>query len=187
MSFRLPVWHTHQPVFTHRAPRSLYPWLVDQRSLTRLLSEASHNQFTVKVLDEGWQLPFANEPGAAEGLAFIRQVILYCGDRPTVYARTVIPRSSLTGKLSALTRLGNRPLGAVLFTNPMYRRLNLETAAIRPGSRLHTLAQMHTPTGKENHQQTFWGRRSIFQLYQHRLLVNEIFLHDMRDLPLPAR
>ena len=184
MSYKIPVWHAHQAIFTHRAPSSLYHWLTDQRSLTRLLTQASNQQFRVEVLNEGWQAPFADEPGAGTGLAFVREVILYCSGKPTVYARTVIPRNSLTGELRGLTRLGNRPLGAVLFANPLYRRVNLEIAAIKSGTALHKQARKHTNNPTKS---ALWGRRSVFLLHQYPLLVNEIFLNDMSDLQLPGK
>ena len=107
-------------------------------------------------------------------MAVIRQVLLLCGRQPWVYARTVIPVSSLRGKLQQLTALGTRPLGGVLFADPGMRRGMVELAEILPGQAIFTAA-----TGYAQHQPaSIWGRRSVFWLSAKPLLVSEVFLPD---------
>ncbi len=106
------------------------------------------------------------------GLAIIRQVQLLCDERPWVYARTVIPVSSLSGRLRRLTHLGARPLGAMLFADRGMRRGVVELARIRPGEMLYTDAVRDL---WQTHDE-IWGRRSIFRLAHKPLLVSEIFL-----------
>ena len=47
-----------------------------------------------------------------------------------MFARTLIPLHSLRGPAQALTRLGRRPLGEVLFSDPTTRRLTVQVARI---------------------------------------------------------
>ncbi len=102
--------------------------------------------------------------------ALIRQVHLVCNDQPWVFARTVIPFTTLRGPLRHLVRLGTRPLGAVLFADPHMRRDELEMACI--GTDLSLFQRAITSPGEA----CVWGRRSVFYLRNRPLLVSEIFL-----------
>jgi chorismate lyase len=48
----------------------------------------------------------------------LREVYLLCDGVPWVYARTAIPRETLTGRHRRLAYLKTRPLGAMLFADP---------------------------------------------------------------------
>jgi chorismate--pyruvate lyase len=104
--------------------------------------------------------------------AIIRQVHLLCGSRPLVYARTIIPATSMRGKLQRLAHLGTRPLGAMLFADPGMRREGVELANIKPGEGLFLDATRHISRLPGN----IWGRRSVFRIAHKPLLVSEIFL-----------
>jgi len=113
--------------------------------------------------------------------ALVRQVYLYCDDRPWVFARTVIPPATLRGKERHLAHLKDKPLGAVLFTEPSMRRGEVEVASITPGQRLFHTATAHLSEPPD----CIWGRRSIFYLHDKPLLVNEIFLPEIYRCGLP--
>jgi len=104
--------------------------------------------------------------------ALVREVRLLCADVPLVFARTVIPAATLSGRRRRLGRLGSRPLGAVLFADHSMRRGALELACIRPGQRLFDGATR----GLAEPPDRIWGRRSLFFLDHQPLLVQEIFL-----------
>ena len=110
-------------------------------------------------------------------MALVRQVYLLCDHRPLVYARTVIPLSTLSGPERHLACLGNRPLGAVLFAAPNMSRDEIEVACIRPGQRIFTRATNALAVKPE----AIWGRRSVFYLSGKPLLVNEVFLPGIAD------
>jgi hypothetical protein len=101
------------------------------------------------------------------GLAIIRQVELLCDQQPWVYARTVIPESSLSGRLRRLARLGTRPLGAMLFADRGMRRDMVELARILPGQTLVA----DVVRGQQPDHGEIWGRRSVFRLAHKPLLV----------------
>ncbi len=107
-------------------------------------------------------------------MAVIRKVLLLCGKQPWVYARTVIPVSSLRGKLQQFTGLGTWPLGGVLFADPGMRRGMLELAEIFPGQAVFAAATAHM----QHQPALIWGRCSVFWLSGKPLLVSEIFLPD---------
>jgi chorismate--pyruvate lyase len=107
--------------------------------------------------------------------AIIREVELYCEQTPWVFARTLIPASSLRGPARRLTMLGNRPLGEVLFNDPHMRSGRREVARLLPR---HPLFQAAVAS-LEQKPEEIWGRRTLFYLGGQPLLVNEIFLPDI--------
>ncbi|TQV82568.1 chorismate lyase [Exilibacterium tricleocarpae] len=166
-----PVWSA-RPGGNRRPAAHLRRWLLDRGSLTQHLICASQGRFAVQVLHQAIGCP---RPGEARALglgprrrALIREVILYGRDQPWVFARSILPLSTLTGRQRALRRLDDRPLGALLFKDPSMRRGPIEMAPILPA---HGILPLHL-----QHPQPAWGRRSVFYLDAKPLLVCEIFL-----------
>lgn len=159
-------------------PASLSGWLLDRASLTQRLLQLCPEAFQVRLLSQRWGRPRPDEArvlGMRRGVqAMIRQVQLLCDERDWVYARTVIPATSMRGKLQRLAHLGTKPLGAMLFADPGMRRGIVELARITRGQQLHADALHHS----QNHADTIWGRRSVFWIAGKPLLVSEIFLPD---------
>jgi chorismate--pyruvate lyase len=108
----------------------------------------------------------------------VREVRLYCGQRAWVFARTLLPLQRLRGPVMALTRLGQRPLGEVLFSDPTTRRLRVEVARITPRHRLFLRATAHL----RKPPPAISGRRTLFEYRGERILVNELFLPGIREL-----
>jgi len=158
-------------------------WLLAPGSLTELL-RSSGGPFRVQLLQQRWQRP---QPGEARVLqcplhhwALIREVLLWVADRPRVYGRSVLPASSMEGPLRHLYSLGNRSLGSQLFRHPGLHRTPFQLARIEPDRHLPAAAQQHCPAGER-----LWGRRSRFDIGPHPLLVSEIFLPALGELPRP--
>ena len=107
-------------------------------------------------------------------LAIIRQVHLLCDGQPWIYARTIIPVTSLRGKLQRLAHLGARPLGGMLFADPGMQRGRVELARISRGQAVYKAATCHL----RQRPAEIWGRRSVFRLFDRPLLVSEVFLPD---------
>ena len=172
-----PVWQAEARLRQGQLPPKLDMWLLDGSSLTRRLQQHCTGRFSVQVLRLGWMRPMLNEARTLgvpyQQTALIREVHLLCDGQPWVFARTVIPLSSLRGKLRRLLGLGNRPLGAVLFADPHMRRSPIEVAQIHHGESLYLDATKRHPS-----QHAIWGRRSVFHLGGAPLLVSEIFLPD---------
>lgn len=153
-----------------QVPRNLRDWLLDPGSLTRRLVTVSEGHFRVQVLRQGFMhaLPVERHE-LALGLRewpFVREVLLRCHEEPWVFARTLIPATSLQGRMRALTRLGSRPLGAVLFSDPQVRRGPIAVSRLRANT--FGIADQPNPD--------LWGRRSLFYLADLPLLVSEYFL-----------
>ena len=102
----------------------------------------------------------------------IREVRLHCNNQPWVYARSVLPATSLVGRLDRLRTLDNRPLGHLLFTDPHMSRDRYEICRV-PAAALGESVTEQDDDG-------LWGRRSRFVLSGHPIMVSEIFLPAFR-------
>lgn len=158
-------------------PAGMPAWLRDSGSLTRRVIQAcSGGRFRVRLLHQGWGAPLNSERRVLKTrrgvIMLIREVELLCDERPWVFARTLIPATSLQRSARRLTRLGEKPLGAVLFSDPNVHRGVTQIARLLPRHPLFEAACAHLETTPE----ALWGRRTLFYLSGRPLLVNEIFL-----------
>jgi len=150
-------------------------WLTDRGSLTRRLQQACPD-FRVVRLKQSLGRPNRDEcnplsliPGR---IAMIREVLLLNSETPLVFAHSVIPLDGLVGPWAGLAGLGNRPLGAALFTNPRIQRQVLEYQHLDRRHSLYRDAARHIASPPS----TLWARRSLFALQNHPILVTEVFL-----------
>ena len=152
----------------------LVDWLLDPNSLTERLKSHCHD-FRVEVLGQRVE-PCAvleeNRDIKAGEPVLVREVLLYCDDIPHVFARSLLPLSSLTGDQQHLANIGNQSLGQLLFKNPDLERRNIEVSLFEHPSCLARLIQdLNLAT-----QTSLWGRRSLFYLKEKPLMVAEVFL-----------
>lgn len=143
---------------------SLQAWLHDEGSFMERLRQY---QFCpqVLVLKQEWQYPQIDEQEylQIQGRRYIfsREVEIRDQNEPLLFARTTIPRATLTGSERCLAYLGTRSLGSVLFSYPQLERSRFE---IKRGQ---FLRYSKTP---------LWLRRSIFYFRGKSLLLTEVFL-----------
>jgi len=169
-------WFSPSQAIKHQIEPDILSWLTDEGSLTKRLKAYCPDHFSVKVLAEEWSKPdysearLLNIPMSQKVL--LRQVHLKCGEQLNVYARSIIPLSTLQGKHQRLQYLGNKPLGEYLFANPTLKRSKVEWTKLTPGSSLFKTAMVH----QESTETAVWGRRSLFQIDNKSLLVSEFFL-----------
>ena len=185
LSARLePNWIGWERLRHAQVPDGIYPWLRDRASLTaRIKSVCQCGEFRVQVVRQGWGRPLYSELtllGMRSGeIAIVREVELLCAGQSWVFARTLIPASSLSGPARRLAHLGNRPLGEVLFSDQRTRRGVTQVARLLPRHRLFLAAVREL----EEKPREIWGRRSLFSLSSKQLLVNEIFLPAIPKSP----
>lgn len=172
-----PVWRNSYRLNRGQLPSRWRSWLLDRSSLTLRLQRVCGEGFGVELVSQRLETPMLSEARALQRppgeLALVRQVRLLCNGEAWVFARTVIPLSSLHGGLRQLALLGNRPLGAVLFSDPTMRRSAVEVTRVGREKRLFVRAM-----GDQLSLQVaeIWGRRSVFTLHRQPLLVSEFFL-----------
>ena len=155
-------------------PKKLKPWLDEPGSLTRRLRGIAGEQFRVRVIRECWVQPWPDERARLtmpeSRKVWLREVELCRGETPLVYARSIIPVSSLHGPLRRFRQLGARPLGALLFGRYPVARGPIQVAPVLKDSRLGITA------GLQGQNTSAWARRSIFSIAGRPLLITEVFL-----------
>lgn len=155
-------------------PDALKDWLIDPSSLTTRLKKQCDN-FRVELLGQKIEACHADEANDVikQGeQVLVREVLLYCDEVAHVFARSLLPLSSLTGEEQILANLGNKSLGQVLFNNPSLERQRIEISSFLSTSSVAEFSK----TLDISVEQFLWGRRSIFMLESKPLMVAEVFL-----------
>ncbi len=173
----------------HPGDAPMAAWLRAPGSLTAHLARA-FGPVTVERLRQGAGRARADE-AAALGLArgrrvHVREVLLRCGGRAPVMARSVCEARHLRGAWRALKGLGSRPLALLLFSDRRVRRLPMSFSRLAP----------HQPRGRERIAaweraagrawpsvagvSGAWARRSVFQRRGAALLVAEMFSAEVQ-------
>ncbi len=171
-----PAWRDLNTIPSGQLPPRSRDWLLDEGSLTERLIAASGGDFRVERLSQCWQQPLLSErrllglPGRQ--WALIREVVLRCREEAWIYARSVIPASTLTGSLRHLRHLQNQSLGALIFQQPTLQRGEFQLALLPAHS-----DYVHEQVRQE---QAAWARRSRFLIEGKPLSVSEVFLHHFR-------
>ncbi len=163
-------------------PVPLGHWISHAGSFMERLRRHGVESPQVQLLRQTWQLPALNEKRAlgltTRAYALIREVLIYSKGKKWMYARTVFPRKTLTGKQLCLARLKNRSLGSVLFKDPTIQRSSFDVICLSETMPFHhyILQQAHIQADQ------LWARRSQFMLHQKPLLLTEVFLPDIQTL-----
>ena len=160
-------------------------WLIDSGSLTARLQQR-YVKFAVRPVAVQYAKPIQDEAALlhlpAHNAALIREVLLIGNNQPVVFAHSVLPRTSLRGPWNDLGRLGNKPLGATLFANPVVKRTPLEYKKLPHHHPISMRVAEHMLTPPK----AMWARRSVFSLGCARILVTEVFLEQLLTLVIPA-
>ncbi len=167
LSQSYPQWSSRNQRQYFTVPKAWRKTLFDSHSLTAQLIAISDGDFSVQVLWQGWRRINRQEAQLLSckgkpGIAWCRDVALKVKGKPRVFARTCMPKSTLTGYESQLKNLGDKPLGAFLFNHPHMTRG--EMSSYRIGHNDLSLA---------------WARRSVFYLNHKPILVTEAFTQPL--------
>ena len=167
------------------APLTMSPrirgWLQNSGSLTRHIQQRCKN-FRVEPVFQSLATACDDElailklrPGE---LAHVREVYLYCGKIPVVFAHSVVARENLRGAWCGMSKLGNKSLGTVLFTNPVIKRTPLRFRKLNLTHPLFHRACKNMQVAPDK----LWARRSLFTLHGQPILVTEVFLPAILEL-----
>jgi chorismate--pyruvate lyase len=119
-----------------------------------------------------------------------RDVILHCDGAPVLFGHTVTPLASAAA-WPFFRRLGNRPLGASLFTDPLvtrapiqYARLHVAHPLVRRLSQALALARPQWTSAQLQQylQLPLYARRSLFRRHGSLMLVTDVFLPALDKL-----
>ncbi len=163
------------------ADAALVPWLRDHGSLTQRIQQRC-GQFAVHNVNSGLDRIALDESAllgiAPRQLAWSREVFLYADQQAVVFAHSACADKHLSGSWQALRTLGNKPLGALLFSHPLVSRQPLHFKSLHPHHPLYRNATALLPDAP----QRLWARRSLFYLHNAPLLVTEVFLPGILKL-----
>jgi len=177
-----PLAHWKSSATLAGAPARLHPWLADPHSLTARIM-ARCQRFRVQVIREIHAHPHLDEHSLIDvplgRHAWIRDVLLIADDQPVVFAHSVLRLQDLTGAWHMARAIGSRPLGAALFADPGIQRGDLHAARIPSAHPLHRQASQASGLALP----LLWGRRSRFTRLGRPLLVTEVFLPGIFELP----
>ncbi len=156
-------WVNLKHVALHAVPPIWQDWLSDASSLTQLIASKTQSSVSVAVLSDCIQNLLQDETvlfNKPIRRCRVREVYLCVNDVPVVFARSVLPTASSTGINREVLQLGSKPLGEVLF---------------KKGKAPIVFRQITESPGLG------WGRRSLYQLRGHPLLISEFFLPELLD------
>ena len=136
-------------------PEEVLFWINDNTSLTQKLRN-KYSRFEVKIIRQESSRLYTHELDFFDRNEnfVVREVLLIGNNKPVVFARSVIPITKDTDKIIGV---GNKPLGEILFNDPLIIRKEIEVTNIN-GT---------------------WGRRSVFIMNDSRILVSEFFLEQI--------
>ena len=169
-----PLWQENRPGLRHKLPLAVQSWAYESGSLTQRLRNRYGHAVAVKVLLQRWCTPFLSERrlmGLAEQrYTLVREVLLHVDGTPLILARTIIPEMTIKAVNNKLAHLGNRPLGEIIFSYPKLERVAMDISLVKP--------QTWTDSAlvEADIQQDLWGRRTVYGIAHHQMLVSEFFL-----------
>lgn len=144
-------------------------WLKERGSLTARLRE-TWGTVSVELIEEGLSTPLPHEAerlGLPDGEpAWVRCVCLRAGGCARLYARTVISAWGPLNPWAQVQRLGQQPLGELLFRMPDLQRSAFEWCG-----------DAAWPSPSPSKPDTPWlARRCVFRRQGVPLLLTEVFL-----------
>lgn len=168
---RETTWLTEQGVQDGQIDLPMQSWLLEKGLLTERLRSLCGAHFRLEVLHgpaAGWDsLALADSPIATSG--FKREVVMWCGEEPCIYAQTNVSESTATMH-PWLRTLGAEPLGERLQSLTDVTRSDFAFTSVEAcGFDGHSF-------GRSSVTGALWARRSTFTIQSHDLTVIEVFL-----------
>ena len=155
-------WRQDTPITQPSAPEPLRSIIVDRGSLTAALIDLSAGNFEVQVLRQYLAIPFVHEQQKmarpTKLVAGVREVELHVHGEAVVFARSIMPLAVANNGQGGLGKLGQTPLGHLLFKNGRIRVSKRQFADI------------------DVNGQRYYARRTPYDYRRTQILVSEFFL-----------
>jgi chorismate lyase len=172
-----PLWLENRQGLRHKLPGNVQSWTYESGSLTRRLRSYYGDAVAVNVLLQHWNKPFLSERRLLKlpehQYSLTREVLLHADGKPLILARTIIPKSTIKAAKSNLSRLGNRPLGEIIFSYPKLERIAMDITLIDPSTWTQSVI------AEAGINQSIWGRRTVYAIAHKQMLVSEFFLPEI--------
>jgi chorismate--pyruvate lyase len=169
------------------AAPNLALWLQDPGSFMQRLRHSGVADARIDIMCERRQLPLREEilrlRLPARRYVLVREVLIHSARGRWMFARTVLPETTLSGQERKLARLQNHSLGSYLFKQKSMTRSHFEWTTLETESLWWRKIQNYLA----DVQAKIWARRSVFHVRNKPLLLTEIFLPDMAALKYVAQ
>ena len=162
-------WHDSHTL-NYPCPK-LADWLLNTGSLTERL-ESHTPRFEVQLLGQAEcevKEPEARLVSDGNQALVVRETVLKGDGQPWVFARSLMLPELCDANHQQLHRLGNQPLGKVIFNDRRFQRRDFQVICLQRENNICRSLGLETP-------HALWGRRSVFEFEHLKLMVAEIFL-----------
>lgn len=169
------IWYSRQEAQSQMSPAT-WDLISHNGSLTEHLRQSTKNKIQHRLLSANWGKAYDNERQALHSdtteRCWVRNIEWRYESQLWIYARAIIPESTIQATGTTLTSLGVQSLGEVIFKDPSIKRSDISIAQLDKNSAYYPLI------GSTKKNEITWIRSSILHFKNHPLLIIEIFLHD---------
>ena len=156
---QISSWNTYEAIEHELTNAEIKSWLLEQGPITKRIKSIA--EFRLELIQD--ELSDATDDEilflkiASEEIR-IREVILYGNENPMVFARTIIPNTTIEKGLKELGKIGNKPLGDILFEKDIFSKEDIVFATFK------------------DEESLFWGRKIKYTVKDQPFSVMEVFL-----------
>lgn len=156
---QISSWNTYEAIEHELTNTEIKSWLLEQGPITKRIKSIA--EFRLELIQD--ELSDATDDEIlflkidSEEIR-IREVILYGNENPIVFARTIIPDTTIEKGLKELGKIGNKPLGDILFEKDIFSKEDIVFASFKDKESL------------------FWGRKIKYTVKDQPFSVMEVFL-----------
>ena len=170
-----------------RPSEKMVAWMQKPKNLGSELRKVC-DQLAVNIVKQVFDTPLADEYAVLcltkdDDVCFVRKIFLEGDGVPFTYGRVVVPKFVYLNHKDKFNSLGSKLIGeTLLYGNPKTIRSAFEFSCI---DKLHPLfnSLVTEIPEKSTMSESFWARRSFFQLNaEERLLITEVFLDDVPEM-----
>ena len=156
---QISSWNTYESIEHELTNAEIKSWLLEQGPITKRIKSIA--EFRLELIQD--ELSDATDDEIlflkidSEEIR-IREVILYGNENPIVFARTIIPNTTIEKGLKELGKIGNKPLGDILFEKDIFSKEDIVFATFK------------------DEESLFWGRKIKYTVKDQPFSVMEVFL-----------
>ena len=156
---QISSWNSYEAIEHELTNAEIKSWLLEQGPITKRIKSIA--EFRLELIQD--ELSDATDDEIlflkidSEEIR-IREVILYGNENPIVFARTIIPNTTIEKGLKELGKIGNKPLGDILFEKDIFSKEDIVFATFK------------------DEESLFWGRKIKYTVKDQPFSVMEVFL-----------
>tara|TARA_B100000927_G_scaffold52961_1_gene39909 strand:+ start:1434 stop:1919 length:486 start_codon:yes stop_codon:yes gene_type:complete len=139
--------------------KNIKSWLLEKGPITNRI-KSKHN-FELKLLRDSVGKVKKSDKSfldSIDGEIRIREVVLFADENPKVFARSLIPESTIKNGLKKLGELNTKPLGDILFERDIFQKDEIVFSIF------------------SDDKNKYWGRKIKYYVKSYPLSVMEVFL-----------